>query len=85
LQAVLRYTYVGSDGDNGVRPARYQKDVVSGRGDEYNELYAGVNLYFYGHKLKWQTGVQYFDMHDSARDGGEIDGWGLSTGLRTYW
>ena len=85
LQLVVRYTYVGSDGDNGVRLGRYHKDIVPGRGDDYNELYAGVNVFFYGHKLKWQTGLQYADMSDSAADGGASHGWGLTTGLRIYW
>jgi phosphate-selective porin OprO/OprP len=85
LQLVVRYTYVDSDGDNGVRLPRYYNEVVSGRGDEYNELYAGLNVFFYGHKLKWQTGLQYADMSDSAGDGGETDGWCLTTGLRIFW
>jgi phosphate-selective porin OprO/OprP len=42
-------------------------------------------VYFYGHKFKWQTGLQYASMKDDADDGGEYKGWGLSTGLRFYW
>ena len=85
IQAVLRYTYVSSADDNGVRLSRYANAIVSGRGNEYNELYAGVNVYFYGQKLKWQTGLEYDAMTDDANDGGEYKGWGLSTGLRLYW
>jgi len=85
LQLVVRYTYVGSDSDNGVRLGRYHREIVSARGDEYNEIYAGVNVFFYDHKLKWQTGLLYADMSDSARDGGASHGWGLTTGLRIYW
>lgn len=85
IQGVLRYTYVGSEDDNGVRLTRYANEIVSGRGNEYNEIYAGVNVYFYGHKLKWQTGLEYESMRDDANDGGEYEGWGLSTGLRLYW
>ena len=85
IQPVLRYTYLHSEGDNGLRLGRYNKDIVSGRGDEYQEIYFGLNLFFYGHKLKWQTGVQYSDMDDSADDGGAMSGWGLATGLRIYW
>ena len=29
-----------------------------------------MNYYFYGHKLKLQTGVQFADMQDRANDGG---------------
>ena len=57
---------------NGVRLATYESRVVPGRGDEYNELYLGANYYFYGHKLKLQSGVQFADMNDRANDGGAI-------------
>ena len=59
LQAVGRYTYVDSAEPNGIRFGTYESRVVSGRGDEYNELYLGANYYFYGHKLKMQTGLQW--------------------------
>ncbi len=84
-QIVLAYTYVDSDGDNGVRLPRYENKAVGSRGNRYNEYYAGFNLFFYGHKLKWQTGLSWADMHDDAGDGGEYRGWNLSTGLRAYW
>ncbi len=84
-QWVFRYTYMDSDEPNGLKPGRYERDIASGRGDEYNEVYAGLNLFFYGHKLKWQTGLQYTTMDDEADDGGEYEGWGLTTGLRLYW
>ena len=92
-QAVLRYTFITSSDDNGVRLNRYENRIVDSdlesfdndRGNRYNEIYAGYNLFFYGHKLKWQTGLQYTTMQDDADDGGEYSGWGLSTGLRMYW
>jgi phosphate-selective porin OprO/OprP len=84
-QLVFRYSYINSDGDNGIRFARYENALESGRGDEYNEFYFGVNKYFYGHKLKWQTGVQYTTMNDHAEDSGEYDGWGVTTGIRISW
>ena len=68
-----------------MRVSHYEDRVVSGRGNEYNEGYAGVNVYFYGDKLKWQTGVEYASMKDDANDGGAYDGWALTTGLRMYW
>lgn len=85
LQAVTRYTWIKSSNDNGVRFARYEDRVVSGKGDEYNEFYLGLNYYFYGHKLKLQTGVQYADMQDRANDGGAYSGWAWTTGLRIGW
>lgn len=85
LQFVMRYTFVESDEENGVRFARYEKEVVAGRGDKYNELYAGLNYYWYGHKLKFQTGLQYADMDDRAADGGAYSGWAWTTGIRVSW
>ncbi|MCB1089764.1 MAG: hypothetical protein KDM63_22175, partial [Verrucomicrobiae bacterium] len=85
VQLVLRYTFLDSSGDNGIRLSRYQNDIEPGRGDRYHDFYAGVNWYLYGHKLKWQTGVQYTTMTDSARDGGAYDGWGITSGIRISW
>jgi phosphate-selective porin OprO and OprP len=44
--------------------ATYESRVVSARGDKYNEGYLGANYYFYGHKLKLQTGVQCGEMEN---------------------
>ncbi len=85
LQAVARYTFIESDGPNGIRLATYESRVVAGRGDEYNELYLGANYYFYGHRLKAQTGVQFADMNDRANDGGAYSGVAWTTGLRVGW
>lgn len=85
FQAVARYTWVQSDGDNGVRFARYENRVVDGRGNLYQEAYFGLNYYLYGHKLKLQTGVDFADMQDRASDGGAYHGWGWTTGLRMSW
>ena len=84
VQFVLRYTYMNGQ-DNSIRFARYENRVESGKGDEYNEFYAGLNWYLYGHKLKFQTGVQYATMDDSANDGGEYDGWSVVSGIRISW
>ena len=80
-----RYTYVTSSEDNGVGLSRYEKDLVSGKGDEVQELFFGLNTYIYGHKLKWQNGVQYTDMSDDAKDGGEYDGVGFTSAIRLTW
>jgi len=85
LQFVGRYTLVESDDANGVRLATYENIVVPGRGDSYNELYGGANYYFYGHKLKLQSGVQWADMDDRANDGGAYSGVSWVTGLRIGW
>jgi phosphate-selective porin OprO/OprP len=85
LQWVARYTYLYSSDENGLRLNRYERDIISGRGDQYHELYAGLNWYFYGHKLKWQNGLHYAYMQDDAGDGGKYQGWGFISGLRVYW
>jgi len=85
IQCVLRYTYLSSRDDNGVRLNRYESEVIEGRGNAYNEVYAGINFYFYDHKFKWQTGLTWADMTDDAMDGGEYEGLALSIGLRLYW
>lgn len=84
-QAVLRYTRVTSALNNGVGFARYESMLTSGKGDRLEEVYLGLNRYFYGHKLKFQLGVQHSKMIDSANDGGAYAGWGVTTGLRVSW
>ena len=85
LQFVGRYTFLDSERANGVQLASYENRVVRGRGDRYDELYLGANYFFYGHKLKLQTGVQWADLQDAAGDGGAYSGVAWTTGLRTSW
>jgi phosphate-selective porin OprO/OprP len=85
FQVVGRYTLVGSDQENGVRLATYESRVVDGEGDRYDELYLGASYYFYGHRLKLQSGVQFADMDDRAGDGGAYSGASWTTGLRVSW
>ena len=85
FQVVGRYTFIDSDAPNGVRLATYESRVVPDRGDEYNELYLGANYYFYGHRLKLQSGVQFADMNDRANNGGAYSGVAWTTGLRVGW
>jgi phosphate-selective porin OprO/OprP len=85
LQVVARYTFLDSDGPNGVRLGTYENRLVSGLGDLYNDAYLGANYFFYGHKLKLQSGLQYADMDDRANDGGAYSGLSWTTGLRIGW
>lgn len=85
IQFIMRYTYLTSADNNGLRLPRYEGMITNGRGNDYNEIYAGLNVYFFGHKFKWQTGVEYATMKDDSADGGEYKGWGINTGLRLYW
>jgi phosphate-selective porin OprO/OprP len=85
LQLIGRYTFLESADPNGVRLGTYESRIVSGRGDQYNEAYIGANYFFYGHKLKLQTGLQIADMNDRANDGGVYSGVSWTTGLRIGW
>ena len=85
VQAVFNYTFVTSDGDNGVRLNRYESRIERGRSDELHEFFAGINWFIYGHKLKWQNGIEYTTTSDSANDGGAYDGWGFTSGIRLSW
>lgn len=85
LQLVGRYTLVDSAGPNGVRLGTYENRVVEARGDRYDEIYAGANYYFYEHRLKLQTGVQWAEMDDSAGDGGDYSGVSWVSAVRVSW
>jgi phosphate-selective porin OprO and OprP len=85
LQFVTRYTYLDSEGLNGVRLATYESVAVPGRGDRYSEYYLGANYFFYGHKLKLQSGLQFADMNDQANDGGAYSGVAWTSGIRVSW
>ena len=83
-QLVFRYSYVYSPDDNGVRLNRYENRVETGRCNAAHEWYLGVNTYLYGHKLKWQNGVEYIHAEDRANDGGDYSGWGVTSAIRMY-
>jgi len=85
FQVVARYTYLNSTDADGIVFSRYESQAVGGRGDNYNEVYAGLNYYFHGHKLKLQTGLQHVDMNDEANNGGAVSGWAWTAGLRVSW
>jgi len=69
LQLVGRFTWSGSDTDTGIRLLnRYDRRAVPEGfelGDRHQAVYLGLNYYFYGHKLKLMSGVEYTDF-DSA-------------------
>jgi len=85
LQLVSRVTYLDGDAPNSVRLARYENRLTGDRGDQYRELYLGVNYYFYHHKLKLQSGLQLGDMNDRADDGGSYSGVAFTSGIRVSW
>ena len=86
FQAVLRYQFAVSDGNNGLKlQPRYEQDVVpGGSGDQYQAIYAGVNYLIFGHRLKLMNGIEYSVMHNSANDGAVYNGWTFLSGVRLY-
>jgi hypothetical protein len=86
LQAVLRYQYAASDGDNGLQlQSRYEQKVVAGgSGNAYNAVYAGINYLIYTNRLKLMTGVEYSMMEDSAPPQNSFKGLSYFAGVRIY-
>lgn len=79
LQLVGQYQYGGADDSAGFRiNNRYGRargtggtsgiDVNSGRGDEHNSFYGGLNYYICGQSLKIQAGVEYQTMDTPIGD-----------------
>lgn len=85
LQLVTTVQWAGSGEANGmVLPTRYEAlspGVGDKRGDAYWAGYAGLNYYFYGHKLKVMSGVKYTYM-DGGSGGGDFNGWTWLAGMR---
>jgi len=86
FQAVLRYQFALSDGDNGLNlQQRYEQEVVPhGSGDHYQAVYVGLNYLIFGHRLKLMNGVEYSVMRDSAHGSEVFNGWTFLTGVRLY-
>ncbi len=82
LQLVGRIQLATSDGANGLSlPGRYEilspDGIADSKGNAYTSLYAGVNYYLYGHKLKLMNGLEFSHM-----GGGAYDGYTFLSGLR---
>ena len=86
LEAVLRYQYAVSDGENGLQlQSRYEQKVVpGGLGDAYQAIYAGINYLIYGNRLKLMTGAEYSVMKDSTPGQDSFDGWTYLAGVRLF-
>jgi len=93
LQLALRYHHASSSDDHGLKfNKRYEEPVATGMGDSYNSFYFGLNYYIYQQKLKFMTGVEYFDMAGVAGEDvsdtfiGDtgLDGWNFISGVRLY-
>jgi len=80
LQLVGRVQYAASNGPNGISlPSRYDSSAPSTdkKGNTYTSLYAGLNYYLYGNKLKLMNGIEY-----SKLGGGDYEGYTFLTGMR---
>ncbi len=85
-QVIFCYTHLDSSGDNQLRASRWEDRLDRGeyRGDDLTEYFFGLNHFFYGHKLKWQNGLQYTQL-DEADGSKEYQGWGFTTAFRISW
>lgn len=88
IQAVFCYTHLDSSGHNQLKTSRWESKIPQtsnvGKGDDLTEYFFGLNHFLYGHKLKWQNGIQYTELNQA--DGTkEYDGWGFTTALRISW
>jgi phosphate-selective porin OprO/OprP len=50
-----------------------------------HEFFAGINYYLYGHKLKWQNGVEYTTASNSGTNNHDYNGWGFTSAFRLSW
>jgi phosphate-selective porin OprO/OprP len=87
-QVIFCYTHLDSSGDDQLKASRWEsrlpQDPKVGKGDDLTEYFFGLNHFFYGHKLKWQNGLQYTEL-DQADGSKEYEGWGFTTAFRLSW
>ena len=84
-QVIFCYTHLESSGDDQLRASRWEDRLDRGayRGDDLTEYFFGLNHFFYGHKLKWQNGLQYTELEQVGTK--EYEGWGFTTAFRISW
>lgn len=84
-QGVFRYSMVHCTDGPGATLGRYPKKFLSSsKYEDIQDFYLGVNCYLYGHKLKWQAGVEY-NLAQNDSSGNDYNGWGVSSGIRLSW
>ncbi len=86
LQLVGRYTFSTGDGADSVQAqSRYERRAPeltsSGRGEQYQAAYLGLQYFIYGDKLKVLAGAEYASVNGGG-NGGDYDGWTYLTGIR---
>lgn len=88
LQLVGRYSFSNGDGADSVQAqSRYERRAPeltsSGKGEQYQAAYFGLQYFIYGDKLKVLAGAEYANV-DGGGNGGDYDGWTYLTGIRFY-
>ena len=83
-QAVFRYSMVHSTDGPGAKMSRYSKEISDSAYEDVQEFYLGLNCYLYGHKLKWQNGIEY-NIAQNDKAGNDYAGWGVTSGIRLSW
>jgi phosphate-selective porin OprO and OprP len=79
LQLATRYQYAASEeGDGLLAQRRYEREAGLTRGDRYHAVYAGLNYYLAGHRIKFMNGLEYADL-----DGQNL--WTASFAFRMFW
>lgn len=80
VQIASSYTHINSSDEAAISVTKYAKGLATGKTEQANEFYLGLNVYLYGHKLKWQNGISY-----TITDNDEFDGFGFTSGIRLAW
>ena len=83
-QIIFCYTSLDSSDKDQLKKSRWEHKLDGAKGSELSEYFFGLNYFFYGHKLKWQNGLQYTTLEDSSGSD-QYDGWGYTTAFRISW
>ncbi len=83
-QIIFCYTSLDSSDKDQLKKSRWEHKLDGAKGSELSEYYFGLNYFFYGHKLKWQNGLQYTTLEDSSGSD-QYEGWGFTTAFRLSW
>lgn len=79
LQAVARYQFASSNGDEGLRAQRrYEREANLRSGDFYQAGYLGLNYHLAEHRVKLMTGIEYAALDNEHS-------WTASVAMRMFW
>ncbi len=89
LQAVARYSYQGSERDEGIEiGSRYlartddtNANINGGLGDQHHSYYVGLNYHICDHNAKILAGIEYDDLNTPA---GGVEGFTYWLSFRTH-